>query len=100
MICCGSPEIRICGVPPGISTSIELFTKPRANAAAAAAAALQPDARVLPPYSPDLKPIEQIFAKLKALLRKPQSIPSKPSENASAAYLKPSARQNNVGDKK
>ena len=24
----------------------------------------------LPPYSPDLKPIEQLFAKLKALLRK------------------------------
>jgi transposase len=26
--------------------------------------------RYLPPYSPDLKPIEQVFAKLKALLRK------------------------------
>jgi transposase len=26
----------------------------------------------LPPYSPDLKPIEQVFAKLKALLRKPK----------------------------
>jgi transposase len=24
----------------------------------------------LPPYSPDLNPIEQVFAKLKALLRK------------------------------
>ncbi len=26
--------------------------------------------RYLPPYSPDLNPIEQVFAKLKALLRK------------------------------
>lgn len=26
--------------------------------------------RYLPPYSPDLNPIEQMFAKLKALLRK------------------------------
>jgi transposase len=26
--------------------------------------------RCLPPYSPDLNPIEQVFAKLKALLRK------------------------------
>ncbi len=26
--------------------------------------------RYLPPYSPDLNPIEQLFAKLKALLRK------------------------------
>jgi transposase len=28
------------------------------------------EVRYLPPYSPDLNPIEQIFAKLKALLRK------------------------------
>jgi transposase len=26
--------------------------------------------KYLPPYSPDLNPIEQVFAKLKALLRK------------------------------
>jgi transposase len=26
--------------------------------------------RYLPPYSPDLNPIEQLFAKIKALLRK------------------------------
>jgi transposase len=29
----------------------------------------------LPPYSPDLNPIEQLFAKRKALLRKPQPAP-------------------------
>ena len=27
----------------------------------------------LPPYSPDLNPIEQVFAKLKALLRKAEA---------------------------
>jgi transposase len=37
-----------------------------AEAIAAAGATI----RYLPPYSPDLKPIEQLFAKLKALLRK------------------------------
>ncbi len=29
-----------------------------------------PELRYLPPYSPDFNPIEQFFAKLKALLRK------------------------------
>lgn len=28
------------------------------------------EARYLPPYSPDLNPIEQVFAKLKAILRR------------------------------
>lgn len=35
-----------------------------------AIAAAGADVRYLPPYSPDLNPIEQLFAKLKALLRK------------------------------
>ena len=29
--------------------------------------------KYLPPYSPDLNPIEQVFAKLKAMLRKAQT---------------------------
>ena len=29
--------------------------------------------KYLPPYSPDFNPIEQVFAKLKAMLRKPQA---------------------------
>ena len=33
----------------------------------------------LPKYSPDLNPIEQVFAKLKHLLEKPPHAPSKPS---------------------
>lgn len=36
----------------------------------AAIEAVGAELRYLPPYSPDLNPIEQIFAKLKALLRK------------------------------
>ncbi len=41
-----------------------------------ALAAVGAHIRYLPPYSPDLNPIEQLFAKLKALLRKaaPQTV--------------------------
>ncbi|SIQ90647.1 DDE superfamily endonuclease [Acidiphilium rubrum] len=38
---------------------------------------------VLPPYSPDLNPIEQVFTKLKHLLRKPQSAPRRQPGSAS-----------------
>ena len=37
----------------------------------------------LPPYSPDLNPIEQVFAKLKPCSAKPPSAPSMPSGSAS-----------------
>ena len=37
----------------------------------------------LPPYSPDLNPIEQVFSKLKALLRK---APSAPFRNSGAEF--------------
>src|SRR4051794_36199392 len=52
--------------------------------------------RYLPPYSPDLNPIEQLFAKLKALLRKAaaRTFESSPSGSACGApmmrSLKPS----------
>ena len=39
-------------------------------ASAQAIAAAGASILYLPPYSPDLNPIEQLFAKLKALLRK------------------------------
>ena len=42
-----------------------VFSSEQARSAAAGASILY-----LPPYSPDLNPIEQLFAKLKALLRK------------------------------
>jgi transposase len=48
----------------------------------------------LPPYSPDLNPIEQAFAKLKTLLRKAADEPSKPLGSASACSCRPSLRRN------
>jgi hypothetical protein len=48
----------------------------------------------LPPYSPDLNPIEQLFAKLRALLRnsKPPNEPSRPSGVFSTTSRPRSAR--------
>jgi len=52
--------------------------------------------RYLPPYSPDLNPIEQTFAKLKAHMRKHAGEPSKSSgagpETSSAPTPQPNAR--------
>ena len=48
----------------------------------------------LPPYSPDFNPIENAFAKLKALLRKPPSAPSLACGTPSAASSISSARPN------
>ena len=47
----------------------------------------------LPPYSPDLNPIEQLFAKLKALLRPPRE-PETNSGRPSAACSRPCPRAN------
>ena len=44
----------------------------------------------LPPYSPDINPIEDAFAKLKALLRKAAERPSRASGRRSAGSSKPS----------
>ena len=44
----------------------------------------------LPKYSPDLNPIEQLFAKLKHRLRKAKNGPSKPSARPSARFSAPS----------
>ncbi len=49
--------------------------------------------RFLPPYSPDLNPIEQVFSKLKSLLRRPRSGPLMPSGRGSALSLPASRRQ-------
>jgi transposase len=48
----------------------------------------------LPPYSPDLDPIEQAFAKLKTLIRKAKSVPSLVSGGASAVRSKLSRPEN------
>ena len=46
--------------------------------------------RYLPAYSPDLNPIEKLFAKLKALLKKAATAPSMRSGVKSASSSKPS----------
>jgi transposase len=48
----------------------------------------------LPPYSPDFNPIENAFAKLKALLRKAADEPSKASGERSEQSSKPSRPAN------
>jgi transposase len=54
------------------------------------------DARLLylPPYSPDFNPIEQAFAKLKALLRKAAARPSMPSSRPLPTPSTPSPQTN------
>jgi transposase len=49
----------------------------------------------LPPYSPDLNPIEQLFAQLKALLRK-AAARTKTSSGWPAAASSPPSRQANA----
>ncbi len=48
----------------------------------------------LPPYSLDLNPIEQVFAKLKTLLRKAAERTVEATWNASVRSCKPSPRKN------
>jgi len=48
----------------------------------------------LPAYSPDLNPIEQVFSKLKALLRKAESEQFQVFGDESARSCGPSARKN------
>ncbi len=50
--------------------------------------------RYLPPYSPDLNPIELAFSKLKKLLRDGASAPSISFENFVAAFWKSSTKPN------
>jgi transposase len=50
--------------------------------------------RYLPPYSPDLNPIEQMFATFKARLRKIRPAPLRPSGPPSARPFRPSSQAN------
>ena len=47
----------------------------------------------LPKYSPDLNPIEQVFAKLKHCCARPPREPSTPSAPPSASFSTPSPQQ-------
>jgi transposase len=60
-----APELR-----PGDIVIMDNLAADKVGGVAEAIAARGAELRYLPPYSPDLNPIEQAFAKLKALLRK------------------------------
>ena len=60
-----APELR-----PGDIVIMDNLAAHKVGGIAAAIKRRQAELRYLPPYSPDLNPIEQAFAKLKALLRK------------------------------
>lgn len=55
---------------PGDIVVMDNLPAHKVRGVAEAIAARGAELRYLPPYSPDLNPIEQMFAKLKALLRK------------------------------
>jgi transposase len=55
---------------PGDIVVMDNLPAHKVRGVAQAIAARGAELRYLPPYSPDLNPIEQMFAKLKALLRK------------------------------
>jgi transposase len=57
-------------VPPGDIVIIDNLGSHKAKAVRHAIRAAGARLFFLPPYSPDLNPIEQVFAKLKTLLRK------------------------------
>jgi transposase len=60
-----APELR-----PGDIVIMDNLAAHKVDGIAQAITARGAELRYLPPYSPDLNPIEQAFAKLKALLRK------------------------------
>jgi transposase len=67
--------VRQCLVPtlrPGDIVVVDNLAAHKRDEAAELIAAAGAELRFLPPYSPDLNPIEQAFAKLKAHLRKAQ----------------------------
>src|ERR1019366_4391536 len=55
---------------PGDVVVLDTLASHKGNAARAAVRARGAHLIFLPPYSPDLNPIEQVFAKLKHLMRK------------------------------
>ncbi|PIE08683.1 MAG: hypothetical protein CSA74_01215 [Rhodobacterales bacterium] len=64
-----------------------LSEDPRLRVTRAAIEAVGVSLLFLPPYSPDFNPIEQAFARIKALLRKAAARPVEALETAIAAAL-------------
>jgi transposase len=60
----------VATLAPGYVVVMDNLGSHKGVAVRKAIEAVGAELRYLPPYSPDLNPIEQVFAKLKALLRK------------------------------
>ena len=63
-------QILVPTLKPGDIVILDNLSSHKVTGVREAIHAAGADVRFLPPYSPDLNPIEQLFAKLKALLRK------------------------------
>ena len=63
-------QILVPTLKPGDIVVMDNLSSHKVAGVAEAIEAAGAELRYLPPYSPDLNPIEQLFAKLKALLRK------------------------------
>ena len=63
-------QVLVPTLKPGDIVVLDNLSSHKVQGVRAAIEAAGAELRYLPPYSPDLNPIEQVFAKLKALLRK------------------------------
>jgi transposase len=63
-------QLLVPTLKPGDIVVMDNLGSPKSHAVRAAIRAVGAKLFFLPPYSPDLNPIEQVFAKLKTLLRK------------------------------
>ena len=86
-------QVLIPALKPGDIVIIDNLGSHKGKAVRRAIRAAGAKLFFLPPYSPDLNPIEQVFAKLKPCCARPQSAPSKPPGNASAPYSHSSVPQ-------
>lgn len=63
-------QVLVPTLRPGDIVVLDNLSSHKVGGVRAAVEAAGATLRYLPPYSPDLNPIEQLFAKLKAILRK------------------------------
>ncbi len=87
-------QVLVPALKPGDIVVMDNLSSHKSKAVQDAIEAAGAELRYLPPYSPDLNPIEQAFSKLKAHLRKPGSAPSKTCGAASATSWMPSHQPN------
>jgi transposase len=66
-------QVLVPTLRPGDIVVLDNLGSHKGKAARAAIERAGAELRFLPPYSPDLNPIEQVFAKLKTLLRRSES---------------------------